>query len=60
MLNKYPTPNFLMMDGGITPKAQPLGKKINKIWKGCFCDESDVFILTDPIYENTGQPLPPT
>ena len=60
MLNKYPTPNFLMMDGGITPKAQPLGKTINKIWNGYFFDEYDVFILNASVNENTGQPLPPT
>ena len=48
------------MAGGITPKAQPLDKLITKIWKGYFCDEYDGFILTDPLNENTGQPLPPT
>ena len=60
MLNKYPTTNFLIMAGEITPKAQPLDKLITKIWKGYFCDEYGGFILTDPLIENTGQPLPPT
>ena len=26
--------SWLMMDGGITPKAQPLDVLINKFWKG--------------------------
>eukprot|EP00957_Ditylum_brightwellii_P064789 4916298-Ditylum_brightwellii.AAC.1 len=33
MKNSYPITNFLIMAGGITPKAQPLDKLINKIWK---------------------------
>ena len=36
ILNKYPTTDFFIMAGGITPKAQPLKKIINKIWK-FFC-----------------------
>ena len=29
---------WLLMDGGITPKAQPLGVLINKVFKGFYCD----------------------
>ena len=48
------------MAGGITPKAQPMEKIINKMWKGCFCDEYDGFILIDPVNDMIRQPLPPT
>ena len=37
------------MARGITPKAQPLGTRINKIWRGCFCDEYGVFIINAPV-----------
>ena len=60
MFNKYLTTNFLIMDGGITPKDQPLDKLMNKIWKVCFCDEYGGFIFTYPVNKNTRQPLSPT
>ena len=60
ILNNYPTTNFLIMDRGITPKAQPLDKLINKIWKGYFSDEYYGFIITDTVKEKLGQPLPQT
>ena len=59
MLNKYPTTNFVIMARRITPRAQPLDKLSNKIWRGCFCYEYDGFILTAHISKNTGQPLYP-
>ena len=34
----HPLLKWLMMDGGITPKAQPLDVLINKVFKGFFCD----------------------
>ena len=53
MLNNYPTKQILIMAGGITPKAQPMDKIINNMWKGCFSDEYDGFILTDHVNEKT-------
>ena len=34
----HPLLKWLMMDGGITPKSQPLDVLINKVFKGFFCD----------------------
>ena len=34
----HPLLKWLMMDDGITPKAQPLDILINKFFKGFFCD----------------------
>ena len=34
----HPLLKWLMMDGGITPKAQPLDVIINKFFKGFFRD----------------------
>ena len=46
-----PLLKWLMMDGGITPKAQPLDVLINKVFKGFFRDlskEWSLNVLTNP------------
>ena len=43
-----------------TPTAQPLDKLINKNWRGFFLGEYGGFILTVPVDEKSGLPLPPT
>ena len=37
-----------MMDGGITPKAQPLGVIVNKVFKGLFRDLFEEWSLNAP------------
>ena len=37
-MQKNPLLKWLMMDGGITSKAQPLNVLINKVFKGLFRD----------------------
>ena len=56
----HPLLKFLMMDGGITPKAQPLDVLINKVFKGLFHDlfkEWSLNVTTNP---KTGHPLDPS
>ena len=49
-----------MMDGGITPKAQPLDVIINKVFKGFFYDLFEEWSLNTPTNPKTGHPLAPT
>jgi len=49
-----------MMDGGITPKAQPLDVMVNKIFKGLFRDMFEEWSLNAPIHPKSGHPLPPS
>ena len=42
---------WLMMDGGITPNAQPLGVLINKLFKGFFRDFFEECSLNAPPLE---------
>ena len=48
-----------MMDGGITPKAQPLDVLINKVFKVFFRDLSEEWSLNAPTNPNSGHPLAP-
>lgn len=52
--------SWLLMDGGITPKAQPLDVLINKVFKGLYRDLFEEWSLNAPINDNTGHPYPPS
>ena len=49
-----------MMDGGITPKSQPLDILINKVFKGFFRDLFKEWSLNAPTNPKTGHPLAPS
>ena len=49
-----------MVDGGITPKAQPLDVIINKVFKGFFRDLFEEWLLNAPTNPNTGHLLAPS
>ena len=51
--------DWLLMDGGITPNAQPLDLLINKVFKGFYRDLFEEWSLTAPIHDKTGHPLAP-
>ena len=51
---------WLIVDGGITPKAQPLEIIINKVFKGLFCDLFEEWSLNAPTNPKTGHPLSPS
>lgn len=52
--------SWLLMDGGITPKAQPLDVLINKVLKGLYRDLFEEWSLNAPINDKTGHPYPPS
>ena len=49
-----------MVNGGITPKAQPLGILNKKVFKGFFHDFFKEWPLNAPTNPNTGHPLAPS
>ena len=49
-----------MVDGVITPKAQPLDVLINKVFKGFFHDLFEECSLNAPTNPKTGHPLAPS
>ena len=55
----HPLLKWLMMDGGIIPKAQPLDVLINKVFKGLFRDLFEEWSLNAPTNPKTGHPLAP-
>ena len=55
-----PLLKWLMMDGGITPKAQPLDVLINKVFKGFIRDFFKQWSLNAPTNPKTGHPLAPS
>lgn len=52
--------SWLLMDGGITPKAQPLDVLINKVFKGLYRDLFEEWSLNAPINDQTGHPYAPS
>ena len=52
--------SWLLMDGGITPVAQPLDVLINKVFKGFFRDLFEEWALNAPISDKTGHLYPPS
>ena len=57
---KHPLLKWIMMDGGITPKAQPLEVLINKVSNIFFRDLSKEWSLNAPTNPKTGHPLAPS
>ena len=55
----HPLLKWIMMGGGITPKAQPLDVLINKVFKGFFRDLFKEWSLNVPTNPKTGHPLAP-
>ena len=49
-----------MVDGGITPKAQPIEVLINKVSNRLFRDLFEEWSLNAPTNPNTGHPLAPS
>lgn len=57
---KHKLLSWLLMDGGITPKAQPLDVLVNKIFKGFFRDLFEDWSLNAPLHPVSGHPLAPS
>ena len=56
----HPLLKCLTMDGGITPKAQPLGVLIKKVFKGSFCELFKEWSFNAPTNPKTGHWLSPS
>ena len=57
---RYNLCEFQIMDGGITPCAQPIDAFIGKLVKGNYCESYDAYSLSAAINEKTGHPKPPS
>ena len=58
--SNHPLLKWVMMGGGITPKAQRLEVLLNKVFKGFFHDVFKEWSLNVPTNPNTGHPLAPS
>ena len=56
----HPLLKWIMMDGGITPKDQPIDVLLNKLFKGFFQDLFEEWSLNAPTNPDTGHPLAPS
>lgn len=56
---KHENLEWLMMDGGITPKCQPLDVLVNKVFKGFFRDLFEQWSLSAPL-QDSGHPYAPS
>ena len=52
--------SWLIMDGGITPKAQPIDVLIKKVWKGFYRYLFEEWSLCCPLNHKSCRPHPPS
>ena len=58
--DRYELIDFLIMGGGITPKAQPLDLFLGKIMKGFYRDLCDTHMINTPVNPSTEYPFIPS
>ena len=56
----YELVNWRTLSGGITPISQPIDAFIGKVFQGGYRNKYILYMLTAPMNEKTGHPLPPT